>query len=76
MPTKVRDLTDAQYRAALARNGFERSGVLGYVYHRDNPSLHIPPVLKADFSTDRRASLAYAIRRHERAMKEKGAPAR
>lgn len=73
---KARDLSYAQYVAALKRRGFTLDGVLGYVSHRDNPNLHLPPVLKivkGKVHINHRASLAYAIQRHDKEMRQRRA---
>lgn len=70
----ARDLTDEQYKAALKRNGFEHSGFLGYVYHKDDPNFHIPPVFiqrRGRSLVNHRASLAHAIQSHDKRMRRR-----
>lgn len=58
---RTRDLTKCQFDAATARRGFTQTGVFGYFRHPDLAGLHLPPVCNADWSVNRRATLAYLI---------------
>lgn len=76
-----RDMTAAQFEAALKRNGMERTGFMGYVcVHRSGKSSsHVYP---GNAGPNRRAQLAYLLREqarnqaeHAKAEKAKATPA-
>ena len=70
---KTRDLTKAQFDAAIARHGFKPLGFLGY-YSLPEPNQRVS-VSKFNAGDRRRAQLAYLLAEAERYEKEKASAA-
>lgn len=65
----VRDMTQAQFDAALAKHGMQRTGFMGYVtvYRSARGSTSVYP---GNAGTRRRAQLAYLLRERDKAEAE------